>query len=83
MITNIDAAEDAFNAAVSDAEADLNVDNIEGDGPHEVEWHDIVVSVCWDLDDATARELCRTKLGHIPHELESRLGQFDWIDQPW
>lgn len=74
MITNIDAAEDAFNAAECDVLADM------GDMEGETPWHDIVVSVAFDCDDATALELCRTKLGHVPHELEQRLGKHDFID---
>lgn len=71
MITNIDAAEDAFNAAESDAQAD--------NPGIEIEWHDLVVSVAFDCDAPTALELCRTKLGYVPHDLESRLGVKDWI----
>lgn len=73
MITNIDAAEDAFNAAVADVEADHP--ELE-----EVEWHDIVVSIAWDMDAPTALELCRTKLGYVPHDLESWLGRRDFLE---
>lgn len=55
--------------------------DIEADTGEEAEWHDVVVSACWgDWSVEVQRELCRTKLGHIPHELESRLGKTDWLN---
>ena len=73
MITNIDAAIAAFWDAEADIQADLGEDV-------EVEYKDIVLAVAWEMDDDTARELCRIKLGWIPYELEGRLGRADWLN---
>lgn len=70
MITNFEAAEDAFDAAERDVVANTG---------EEPEWHDLVVAVAWECDDATARELCRRKLGYVPRDLEARLGSTDWL----
>lgn len=74
MITNIDAAMAVFDDAEHDMQMDLGEDV-------EIEYKDIVLAVAWDMDDDTARELCRIKLGWIPYELRDRLGDTDWLNE--
>lgn len=71
-------------AALDKAKKDLEIGIQEtlADNPEMSEddiWYDLVVAFAWDLDDDTAREFCRTQIGSIPHDLESRLGRKDWI----
>jgi hypothetical protein len=73
-LTTIDDAQHEVWAMEQDAIADHG-DEVEISG------QDLVVSVCFNIeDDDLARELCRVELGHVPFELEARLGKKDWID---
>jgi hypothetical protein len=74
MITSIDAAMDAFDAAEHDMQMDFGEDV-------EIEYKDIVLAVAWDMNDDTARELCRIKLGWVPYELREKLGDKDWLNE--
>jgi hypothetical protein len=64
-------------------EIDIGVAETLAENPEMSEddiWHDIIVAYAFDLDVDTARELCRTEFGYIPHDLKERLGEKDWVN---
>jgi hypothetical protein len=73
MITTLEDAQAEVLAMRADAEAD---------NPEiELDHADLVVGVMFSIaDDDLARELCRVELGHVPLELEARLGKKDWLE---
>lgn len=73
MITTIEQAVVALEEAMADYEADTGQSA-------ESAWYDFVVATAHLIEsDDLAREFCRTQIGSIPHDLESRLGKKDWI----
>lgn len=73
MFDTLDDAQHELQVSISEACAeneDVNPDDVA---------HDMVSSVAWNCTDAVALELCRRELGHVPYDLEGRLGKRDWI----
>lgn len=73
-VNSYDAAMDIYYAIESDYQADA------GDWELEVDPGDIVTAMSYDVeDDDIMREVCRTQLGYVPHDLVARLGNVDWL----
>lgn len=75
MITNIEEAQAALNAAISDAlgdNPDVGEDDIAAD---------MVAAVTYECDDATALELARRELGFYPGGARSiPNATMDWVE---
>jgi len=70
-----DEALDMFESMCDDVRADFGEDGLT-DG-----FSDLVAAACWQIpDDDVARELCRTQLGYVPHDMRARLGDVDWLE---
>lgn len=74
LTDNIEDAKHDLDVAIQETCDDLGPD-VNPDDIHR----DMVVSIAWNCDDATALELCRRELGHVPYELRLRLGDRDFI----
>lgn len=66
MLKTIEEATHEFEVALEEAAAD-NPDM-------EIDPADMIAAVSWSIEnDDVARELCRTQLGFVPHDLVGRL----------
>lgn len=73
MVTTYEDAVHEFEVALEEAQADMP--------DMDIDPADMIVAVSWSIEsDDIVRELCRTQLGFVPFDLESRLGRQDFLE---